>query len=165
MWYDQIYYEYEEDVLGYHWDEHIISSYLTFSVKSDTTDLIPKTLIDLSIWGGFYVTNYAGKRNIYDEYGSITNEYKYVLAPIKSSYQNMTSVTQPTVSSSELQTAVNLVYSTSGLGKSSIYIPCGDPPDDGVWHKVYHSARSNCQLLDIYYFSHVRYCTLENVSV
>lgn len=88
VWYDQIYYKYYDSELEYHWDEHPTSKYLTFSLYS-SGDMIPKTLVELAIWGGFYVTNYAGKMNEYSEYGDVTNKTSYVFVPIKSAYTNM----------------------------------------------------------------------------
>ena len=163
VWHDQIYYRYYNGSTEYHWDEHTTSNFLTFTLYS-SGDMKPKTLIDLSIWGGFYVNNYAAKHNSYSEYGDITDVTKYVLAPIKPSYQNMMNVSVPTVSSNELSTAINLVYSTAGLEKNAIDIPCGEPPPT-TYSTVYHDAYTSCQLWDFYFFSHVNYCTLENVSV
>lgn len=88
VWYDSIYYKSYDSTVEYHWDEHPTSKSLTFSLYS-SGDMIPKTLVELAIWGGFYVTNYAGKMNEYSEYGDVTNKTTYVFVPIKSAYTNM----------------------------------------------------------------------------
>ena len=125
--------------------------------------MIPKTLVDVLIWIGCYVYNYAGKMNEYSEFGDETNVTKYVLVPLKSSYQRYSGNSVPTVSSSELNAAVDLAYSTAGLQKNPLNIPCSEPY--GTNRSIHYDATSYCELWDIYYFSHVRYCTLENVSV
>ena len=145
------------------WEEHVQSNYFNFTAYS-YGDQIAKTLIDLKIWVGCYVYNYAGKMNAYSEYGDVTNVTKYVLVPLKDTYVDMTNVSVPTVTSNELSAMINLAFSTAGLAKDASAIPCGDPPTS-IWDTVYYDATSNLQPWDVYFFSHPRYCTLENVSV
>ena len=93
----------------------------------------------------------------------MTNKITYVFVPIKSAYTNMANVSVPTVSNTELDAAINLAYSTAGLKKNALEIPCGLP--SGSYHTLHHDAYSQCQLWDIIYFTHPFYCTLENVPV
>jgi hypothetical protein len=63
------------------------------------------------------------------------------------------------VSDSELNAAINLAYSTAGMEKNALDIPCGLPA--GSYHTIHHDAYSQCQLWDIIYLTHPFYCTLE----
>ena len=162
VWYDSIDERYYEGALDYSDVTTTISNYATFNVYS-SGDMIPKTLVDLAIWGEFLLHNYAGKMNEYSEWGDSTDVYTYVLVPIKSAYTDMTNVTVPTITSNELNAAINLAFSTANLQKSSSNIPCTAP--SGQYSSIYHTATSYAELERIYYFTHVRYCNLENVNV
>lgn len=162
VWYDYMYYQYYNNVLDHQLDNATTSNYLTFSLYS-SGDMIPKTLVELSIWGGFWIRNYAEKMNEYSEIGDRTDVSKYILVPIKSAYTNMANVTVPQVSTLELNTAIDLAYTTGSLQKNARDIYCTAP--SGTYDRIYHQANSECQLWDIYFLTHVKYCNLENVAV
>lgn len=167
LWYDQENTSWDKDE-GYPGDIEnsttwkTIANSLTFTERTSTPPNLAKTCVEIQPWAEMEVVNY-GQTMDYSSSGDTDSfsEYKYVVIPLKSDYTDMLNETVPTVNSSELDAAIDLAYTTAGLERY-----CADiqlTPATGT--HTYRSATSHCRVWTLFYLIHLKYCSLENITI
>lgn len=167
LWYDQESTSWAKDE-GYPGDIETsvtwktIDNSLTFTERTSTPPNLAKTCVEIQPWAEMEVANY-GQTMDYSSSGYTDNisEYKYVVVPLKSDYTDMLNETVPTVNSSELDAAIDLAYSTARLERNCANIPL--TPATGS--RTYRGATSTCRMWTMFYLIHLKYCSLENITI
>lgn len=137
------------------------SNSITFTERTSNPPNLAKTCVEIQPWAEMSLANYGQTSDYNGQSGESVSEYKYVIVPLKSGYTDMLNGTVPTVNSSELDTAISLAFSTAGLAKNSDDIPITPATGD----KTSRSATSTCSLWTLFYLVHVKYCSLENITI
>lgn len=136
------------------------SSSVTFTEMTSTPANVAKTCVAIQPYAEMEVYNFGETGDDYNT-TDLVQTFKYVVVPLKSGFTDMLNATVPTISSSEIDTAVSLAFTTAELAKNSSDIQLIPATGDSTKRH----ATSTCRITTLFYVVHIMYCNLESVSI
>ena len=147
-----------------HLTSTVNSSSITFTERTSSppnlyktcVEIIPYASLDVCNSGVTYSTDGGSAHG-----GDSIYEYRYVCVPLKSSFTDMLNGGVISLTSTEVDDAISLAFSTVGLQKKAVDIAL--TPATGDYTN--RSTLSTCKLSSIVYLVHFKYCSLESVTI